>query len=323
MATVKPISGKTNVGLVEFCKAALADKAGYVYGTFGNICTTALLDDRAARYPQNYYAGGEMRKVGEKWLGRRVMDCSGLLKYYLISKGYGTEPVYRADVDYNPGITISAAKEFGPISTIPEIPGLAVIMPGHIGIYIGNGEVIESAGTYYGVVKTSLKDRRLNGAKASPWTQWYKIPWITYVETANTSSGTTVKIKSKTSYMRQSAHTAAKTMYTLPVGTKVTWVSDCKNGWSKIKYKNKTGYIQNTRLSGKSGLSKYQTVIVMGNCVRVRKSCSTASSANIYKTVNSGYKCTLICKLPNGWLDVCINNKDYYIYYDKSYIKIK
>ena len=31
---------KTNLGLVKFCKQALG--CGYVYGTFGDICTTDL-----------------------------------------------------------------------------------------------------------------------------------------------------------------------------------------------------------------------------------------------------------------------------------------
>ena len=67
----------------------------------------------------------------------------------------------------------SAAKEKGNINTIPEIPGLAVWQPGHIGIYIGNGEVIEAMGTQYGVVKTKLS--------SGSWTHWLKVPYITYV----------------------------------------------------------------------------------------------------------------------------------------------
>ena len=45
-------------------------------------------------------------------------------------------------------------------------------MPGHVGIYVGNGEVIEARGHLYGVVKTKLKDR--------PWTDWGKLRWLEY-----------------------------------------------------------------------------------------------------------------------------------------------
>ena len=60
----------------------------------------------------------------------------------------------------------------GTIDTIPETPGLAVWHDGHIGVYIGNGEVVEAMGTRYGVVKTKLEGAR--------WTHWLKIPYISY-----------------------------------------------------------------------------------------------------------------------------------------------
>ena len=58
------------------------------------------------------------------------------------------------------------------IDTIPEVPGLAVWHSGHIGVYIGNGQVIEAMGTKYGVVKTQLDQRS--------WTAWLEIPYISY-----------------------------------------------------------------------------------------------------------------------------------------------
>lgn len=64
--------------------------------------------------------------------------------------------------------------EWGTIDTIPEIPGLAVRYNGHVGVYIGNGEVVEERGFAYGCVKTKLKDRG--------WLHWYKIPSIKYIE---------------------------------------------------------------------------------------------------------------------------------------------
>lgn len=64
------------------------------------------------------------------------------------------------------------AKESGLISTMPDIPGLAVWHEGHIGVYIGNGQVVEAMGTRYGVVKTELAGRG--------WTHWLKVPYIHY-----------------------------------------------------------------------------------------------------------------------------------------------
>lgn len=56
--------------------------------------------------------------------------------------------------------------------TIPEIPGLAVWHEGHIGIYIGNGEVVQAANTKAGVIRNKLED--------TAWTHWLKIPYISY-----------------------------------------------------------------------------------------------------------------------------------------------
>lgn len=44
----------------------------------------------------------------------------------------------------------------GSISSMPDIPGILVFLPGHVGVYIGNGYVIEVKGHAYGVVKTKL-----------------------------------------------------------------------------------------------------------------------------------------------------------------------
>ena len=66
------------------------------------------------------------------------------------------------------------AKVKGTIDTIPEVPGLAVWSDGHIGIYIGNGEVIEAMNTLRGVTRTKLVGRE--------WTLWLQIPYISYVE---------------------------------------------------------------------------------------------------------------------------------------------
>ena len=46
--------------------------------------------------------------------------------------------------------------------------------PGHIGIYIGNGEIIEARGTRNGVIQSSIYD--------GVFTHWLKIPYINYLE---------------------------------------------------------------------------------------------------------------------------------------------
>lgn len=207
------MANKTAAGLVQHVKQCLKDEWGYVYGAIGQTCTESLLDQCAARYPDNHLAGGPMRKVGEKWLGRKVADCSGIVKAYLMSDYTGGPIKYSAK--YDVAVHYNSAKEKGPISTMPDIPGIIVYMPGHVGVYIGNGEVIESAGTLYGVKKSTVKKSYVSG----PWTHWYKCPYIEYpgeveqpdggdnpdtqekpVAPSEIKVGSTVKIKAGTKY---------------------------------------------------------------------------------------------------------------------------
>lgn len=74
-------------------------------------------------------------------------------------------PVVSGHMYYN-------ASRKGSIETMPDTPGLAVWKSGHIGVYIGNGEVIEAMDTRYGVVKTKLQGRG--------WTHWLEVPGIKY-----------------------------------------------------------------------------------------------------------------------------------------------
>ena len=73
---------------------------------------------------------------------------------------------------------LDMATEKGTIDTMPDIPGIAVWMDGHIGIYVGDGQTIHAANTELGVIMTPLAQ--------SGWTHWLKIPYITYRE--NTKS---------------------------------------------------------------------------------------------------------------------------------------
>lgn len=176
---------KDNLGLVAFAQQALAAGTGYVYGTFGQLCTAALLDQKARQYPADNLAGGTMRTVGNKWLGRRVTDCIGLIKYFLMADKYGDNPTYLPQYDsLNADDLFKAAKESGPISTLPEIPGMLLHMSGHVGVYIGGGYAIEAAGTANGVIKTKVAGRG--------WDHWYKCIWLSYAA-ANAPEAPAVK----------------------------------------------------------------------------------------------------------------------------------
>jgi len=161
---------KTNTGLVEYARAQLGRP--YWMGTFGQTATAGLYTYNKGRLPEYYTATDFPSQYGQ-----RVHDCIGLVKGYLWSDGPDATPAYRAapcTTDHSADNMLTACTEKGPISTIPEIPGVLVFMSEHVGVYIGGGEVIEARGHAYGVVQTRLQDR--------PWVNWGKCPYITYQE---------------------------------------------------------------------------------------------------------------------------------------------
>ena len=165
-------AGKNADDLVQYALHAYQEHWGYVWGTFGLVLTESLFEAKLAQYPDALAGNADF--IRQTWVGGRTTDCVGLIK------GYGWLDAESEEIIYNtngmPDITANemyhSATVSGPIDTIPETPGLAVWHEGHIGVYIGNGEVVEAMGTRYGVVKTKLEGAR--------WTHWLKIPYISY-----------------------------------------------------------------------------------------------------------------------------------------------
>ncbi len=165
-------STKNSHDLVTYAEQAFENGWGYVWGTCGWILTDSMFQSKLNQYPDG--VGKHKAFIKGNWLHGRTTDCVGLIKGYgwldpdTLEIGYGTNgmPDISADQMYK------AAVVKGSMSTMPDTPGLAVWHKGHIGVYIGNGLVIEAMGTKYGVVKTELAARN--------WTAWLKIPYINY-----------------------------------------------------------------------------------------------------------------------------------------------
>lgn len=155
---------KTAQGLVEYAKAQLGRP--YWYGTFGQSASRPLYNQKKGQYP-NYY---KWNYAGET---AKVHDCVGLIKGYLwCDSPEDLTPVYNAAQDKSANQMRDMCTSGGNISSLPEVPGVLVFYNNHMGVYIGNGEVIEARGHAYGVIKTELADR--------PWKTWGYCPYITY-----------------------------------------------------------------------------------------------------------------------------------------------
>lgn len=143
----------------------------YWYATFGNTASAQLLSSKRKQYPA-YYTEGKYKTGWKQQYGQRVHDCVGLIKGFLWSETPDSAPKYKASQDVSANGMYNVCTEKGKIGTLPELPGVLVFFDGHVGVYIGGGEVIEARGHDYGVVKTKLKGR--------PWTTWGKCPWVEY-----------------------------------------------------------------------------------------------------------------------------------------------
>ena len=154
--------------LIEKFKYAVEVKGGYIWGKSGQVWT---------QQDQNNTSNEQAIKYGSKWIGHQVWDCSGLFRWAY--KQLGTDCAHGSNSIYN-----RYCKDKGRLrngkkhATNEELkPGTAVFTGveedhGHIGLYIGGGEVIEAKGTAYGVVTGKVTD--------SKWTFWGELTAVQY-----------------------------------------------------------------------------------------------------------------------------------------------
>lgn len=185
----------TNEHFVAFMKEMVGRP--YWYGTCIYKCSNSLLSRKAKQYPSHY--GDSRTATYKKHIAAKEVcaDCIGAAKGYAWTNGgegvveaigndnnitskYGSNKC--PDKGANSMFVYAKDKgmPWGAISTIPEIPGIAVTFSGHVGYYIGNGKVIEFKGFSYGCKETVLS--------AGKWTHWYMLPFIDYGTDADTDT---------------------------------------------------------------------------------------------------------------------------------------
>lgn len=179
----------TNTGLVAHAKQALADNTMYMWGGIYRPITGAYVDTLAKMYPKQYDIARQKKLKTCSDRGYYGIDCVGLIKSYYWG-GRGSKG-YQGATDVNATGMYTNATRKGPISTLPEQPGLILFCQTHthVGVYIGNGEVIESTlcNRGDGVVKTKLS--------AFGWTHWFQCPYIT-ADNVPSESYTVTAVKS-------------------------------------------------------------------------------------------------------------------------------
>lgn len=114
-----------------------------------------------ANWALNAYYEGWTYSYGSAVPG--AVDCSGLIASF----GVGGN---RVDM-------MSSSPNTGDISSLPDVPGLGVYMPGHVGVYVGEGMVVDA--------RTYGADMCCQPVSSLPWTNWFEIYGIDYGESIN------------------------------------------------------------------------------------------------------------------------------------------
>lgn len=178
--------------LIAYFMAALSEKWGYIWGTAGVEWTAKRQEQKVSymvsKYGANWKNSDEAKKdnyysaaaYGSKWIGRKVADCSGL--FYAAFKKYGGYIFHGSNTIWNSYCTSKGKLKNGKRTDGKTLrPGTAVFTynekkqnRGHIGLYIGNGEVIEASGTINGVIISKIT--------ASKWVEWGELKGVAFDE---------------------------------------------------------------------------------------------------------------------------------------------
>ena len=160
---------RTAAQAVEAAKSVLGCK--YWYACSGEAPTAAWLNYKIGQYPNMWTPARIAKARGEVGKGPHVFDCIGLMRWIC-----GMEK-NRDALNTNADGLLAKCKTKGPIKTLPEVPGVMVFMKGHVGVYIGNGRVIEAHG---------FKQVDNNPLSFQKWTHWGYCPWLEYPSAAAT-----------------------------------------------------------------------------------------------------------------------------------------
>lgn len=145
--------------MLEMCLPKVG--CGYVWGSQGETCTREFLNKMINTFGAKHYYFIDYN--AERWIGKQVFDCSGLIVWAgnqlgIIKGDYTAAGLYSlcdkitnpvaGDLCFNDGLT-------------------------HVGIYAGNGKYLHAKGTRDGVVLTDkynfVKFGRLKGANSMNW----------------------------------------------------------------------------------------------------------------------------------------------------------
>ena len=205
--------------LIAKFEQALHEKWGYIWGTAGESWTAAKQKELERTTDADRAQG---REYGSKWIGHMVADCSGLFSWAFRQLGgymyHGSDTMYRKYCTQKGELKKGKRTDGATLK-----PGTAVFVwngkkYSHVGLFVGNGIVIEAMGTINGVTTTKVT--------AGKWTHWGELVGVDYSVTA---SGV-IPTEAERSHSSVSIHP------TLRKGSKSTAVTEMQTILLKLGY---------------------------------------------------------------------------------------
>ena len=183
-------------------------KTIYAWGCFGMPCTQQILNEKKAQYPDWYTSRWNMyqQKVGT---GTFLFDCVNLTKGILWGWN-GNKNAYYGGAKYAangvPDVSadgmIAKCKNVSSTNWDKMAIGEGLWLPGHWGLYIGNGLAVECTPAWNNCVQITAVGNI--GAKAGyptrKWQKHGKLPWVDYVESEEDKEHEANKAKVKSRF---------------------------------------------------------------------------------------------------------------------------
>ena len=161
--------------LIGKFREALDQQYGYIWGKVHEMWS----EEKQREYARDYKDDLQRKascEHGGKWAGHWVTDCSGIFVWAFRELGgsmyHGSNTMYW-DWCMNKGTLIKGLRS----DSEPLLPGTAVFTGdefnrGHVGLFVGDGVVIEAAGTLQGVTTSKVSDKK--------WTYWGELKGVSY-----------------------------------------------------------------------------------------------------------------------------------------------
>ena len=228
--------------LVGKFRYALDNQFGYIWGKVHEMWS----DEKQIEYARDYKDDVQRRascEHGGKWAGHWVTDCSGIFVWAFRELGgqmyHGSNTMYR-EWCVNKGTLIKGLRS----DSQALLPGSAVFTGdesnrGHVGLFVGDGVVIEAAGTLQGVTTSKVSDKK--------WTYWGELKGVSYAAAPDPQPdpkplpGQATVAAAKVA-LREGPSKSCKVITRADAGETVS-LADLPAEWVYVNYRGKNGFM--------------------------------------------------------------------------------